>query len=270
MYKTHRDVLTKLRTIKSLKSTVANSTSEQHATAKRRGNPTAAATGTMATPNNDNATNETTRTTEMTTETTHDEDTRRGGGDSGERSGGDTTREGEMTEKDRNDRLAGGGLPGDDGDASPHEDEEKVAENETGEEDDNMVEVDENGRRTYNFRKEEGTHGPVFWRKTNKGHWIFKEDGYYKTNKGQNEILTLEVKQQRGRETKEEEWGVIDMTDGEPIDSTKRTVRGKEGIDEDGWWQEEDGPNNTGGHFHKEQLTKKQVERIRNKHQQGE
>ena len=223
----------------------------------------------MATPTNDNATNESTRTENTTMETTHNEDIRRGGGDSGGRSGGDTSGGGKMTEKDRNDRLAGDGLPGDDRDAGPSG-EEEVMETESGEEDDNMTEVNEHGRRTYNFRKEEGTHGPVFWRQTHKGHWVFREDGYYKTNKGYNAMLRLEVRQQRGKKIGEEEWGVLDMSNGEPIDSTKRTVRGKEGIDEDGWWQEEDGPNNMGGYFYKEKLTKKQVERIRNKRQQGE
>ncbi len=82
-------------------------------------------------------------------------------------------------------------------------------------------------------------------------------------------MLSLKAKQVVGKVIAEEEWGKIDMTRGEPLDNTWREVRGKEGINEEGWWQVPC-KRNMGNAFHREKLTPVQVDRIGIRKQRGE
>lgn len=268
MYKTQQDVLTSHITINIRTLQPVSSNSVIHVKTTRTGTSRAVVSGTMAQPTNTEPSDGNTLKTTMTADNNQAEVEVRSGGESVEKSGETASGNEGMENKTGYDGMKdtnGAGEPTETANGGGRGGFKAI----TVEESNGLIEFNEHGLYRYNFEKEAGTHGPVFWRQTHRGHWIRKGDTYYWTNRGHDEMLNLEAKQVLGKTIEEDEWGEIDMGRGEPLDNTWREVRGKEGIDEEGWWQEP-GRRNSGNAFHREILTQTQVDRIRMRKQRGE
>ena len=200
----------------------------------------------MATPSEGKATNESTNMNETTTKETQGKSAMSVGGEGGESSGGDTMSDSGAVTNDRNDVFVDNGAANDS--VRGHGNTGKMRGEKTGD----KASYDAISTDSYN------DEGKLKWRQCEQKKWIFSKGAYYSTDLTHLTFYDLYKREGKGEKIRNEEWGNLDYSDGEPVDRADRKTKGKEGIDDEGWWQDMEEK------FHQEVLSAKQVERIKN------